>query len=211
MTYTPRRIFNRLSVRALVVGAAVLLGGGRETMRGAGAANPTLRDTASTDFAAGAGSGTYVAQTADGELILAPTAGSEFTGATIPAGWIAVPWGPNGTTYHDDGTIVVDGTRLATCVTDPAGACVPGETMTTTPSAVFTAPHSLEFSASFSGDRFQHAGFGVTFDLAAAAPPWAIFSTDRRGAALRSHRLWIRQQRHRPWDRITRGIPPLPD
>ena len=55
---------------------------------------PTLRDTASTDFAAGTKTGTYVSQTADGEVILAPTSGSEFTGPALPAGWIRVPWGP---------------------------------------------------------------------------------------------------------------------
>ena len=33
---------------------------------------PTLRDTVATDFSAGAGTGTYVAQTGDGEIILAP-------------------------------------------------------------------------------------------------------------------------------------------
>ncbi len=61
---------------------------------------PTLRDTASTDFAAGTGTGTYVSETADGEVILSPSIGSEFSGPTLPAGWIAVPWSPSG--YCED-------------------------------------------------------------------------------------------------------------
>ncbi|HXR41448.1 MAG TPA: Ig-like domain-containing protein, partial [Acidothermaceae bacterium] len=49
------------------------------------------------------------------------------------------------------------------------------ETTDLTQSATFTAPHTLEFTANFSGDRFQHAGLGVTF--ASTSEPWAIFST----------------------------------
>ena len=82
--------------------------------------------------------------------------------------------GAGGLTSFDDGVLVVDGARVATCVTDTNGVCLP-ETTTATPSAIFTAPHSLEFSANFSGDQFQHAGFAVTFG--SASEPWAIFST----------------------------------
>jgi beta-lactam-binding protein with PASTA domain len=181
MTKTPRPLL-RGSSRRLLIAAAVIffLCTGRESAlltlsaQGAGGA-PTLRDTSSTDFAAGTGTGTYVSQTADGELILAPTAGSEFNGPALPVGWIVVPWA-NGATYLEERVLVVDGARVATCVTDSSSACLP-ETATSTPSAIFTAPHSIEFSANFSGDQFQHAGFAVTFDLATDAPPWAIFST----------------------------------
>ena len=136
---------------------------------------PTLRDTAATDFAAGTQSSTYVAQTGDGEVILAPTAGSEFTGPALPAGWIEIPWSEEGYSIIDDGVLLVDGARVAYCVTDTNGVCLPGETTTTTPSAVFTAPRSLEFTANFSGDQFQHAGFAQTFG--STSEPWAIFST----------------------------------
>jgi beta-lactam-binding protein with PASTA domain len=134
-----------------------------------------LRDTVATDFAAGTGTGTYVSQTADGELILAPTAGSEFTGPALPAGWIDVPFGSASSISFQNGRVVADGARVAACVTDTGGVCLPGETTSTTPSAIFTAPHSLEFSASFSGDPFQHAGLAVAFG--SASEPWAIFST----------------------------------
>jgi hypothetical protein len=135
---------------------------------------PTLRDTASADFAAGSATGTYVAQTGDGELILAPTAATEFTGPELSPGWIEVPWSPDGYSIIVDGVLLVDGARVATCAIDTNGSCKP-ETTEATPSAVFTAPHSLEFTANFSGDRFQHAGLGQTFS--SGAEPWAIFST----------------------------------
>src|SRR5262249_19438189 len=38
--------------------------------------------------------------------------------------------------------------------------------------------HTLEFVATFTGDPFQHAVLGVTFNN----PPWAIFSTGAGGA-----------------------------
>jgi hypothetical protein len=41
------------------------------------------------------------------------------------------------------------------------------------PNATFSAGHSLEFVATFSGDPSEHIGFGETFEHA----PWAIFST----------------------------------
>ncbi|MEO8681505.1 MAG: Ig-like domain-containing protein, partial [Vicinamibacterales bacterium] len=141
---------------------------------------PTLRDTAATDFAAGTTTGTYVSQTNDGEVILTPTTGSEFSGPTLPSGWISLPWGSGGYSMIENGVLVVDGARVASCVTDVNGACVPGETTDSTPSAVFTPPHSLEFSARFSGDQYQHAGFAVTFS--SASEPWAIFSTLGGGA-----------------------------
>ncbi|MFA5911138.1 MAG: N,N-dimethylformamidase beta subunit family domain-containing protein [Vicinamibacterales bacterium] len=136
---------------------------------------PTLRDTASSDFAAGTtGTTTYVSQTADGEVMLAPTAAAEFSGPALPQGWIETPWDPSGYSTIVDGILLVDGARVATCATDVNGACLP-ETTTSTPSAIHTAPRSLEFSANFSGDSFQHAGFAVTFG--SASEPWAIFST----------------------------------
>ncbi|MEO8258363.1 MAG: PASTA domain-containing protein [Acidobacteriota bacterium] len=185
MTNTLRRPLNRPSAWLIAAAAAavfVLAGdqpiGGAEPTR-------TLRDTSATDFAAGVTTGTYVAQTSDGELILAPTAASEFNGPALPVGWIAVPWEANGAAYLDADqarhVLVVDGARFATCVTDGDGVCLPGETRVTTPFAIFSPPHTLEFSARFSGDAFQHSGFAVTFDTSASAPPWAIFSTDAGG------------------------------
>ena len=89
---------------------------------------PTLHDTASVDFLAGTQTSTYVAETGDGEVILAPTFGSEFSGPALPAGWIEVTWGPEGYSIIDNGVLLVDGARVASCVTDANGVCLPGET-----------------------------------------------------------------------------------
>src|SRR5262245_57585078 len=35
---------------------------------------------------------THIVQTTDGEVTLPSTAGSEFSGSTLPAGWQATPW-----------------------------------------------------------------------------------------------------------------------
>ena len=61
---------------------------------------PTLRDTAMTDFSAGTASATYVSQTGDGEVILKPTVGAEFTGPGLPDGWVAVNWNAGGSAGH---------------------------------------------------------------------------------------------------------------
>src|SRR5262249_13290360 len=136
---------------------------------------PTLRDTASADFAAGQLlGGTYISQSDDGELILSPTVASEFTGPSLPAGWIEVPWSLEGYSTMGDGMLLVDGARVASCNVDGNGACLP-ETTLTHPAATFTAPPTLEFVANCSGDRFQHAGLGQTFS--SSSEPWAIFST----------------------------------
>jgi hypothetical protein len=127
---------------------------------------PTLRDTTSPDFGAGAGSSTYVSETSDGEVILAPAAGSEFSGSALSPGWISVPYAPGGAASLGNGLVLVDGSRLGTC-SDVNGACQ--EQWSLTPG------HRLEFFATFTGDAFQHSGFAQ--DFSTASQPWAIFST----------------------------------
>jgi VCBS repeat-containing protein len=128
---------------------------------------PTLRDTATGDFAAGTpGAATYVSETGDGEVILKPTAGAEFSGTTLPAGWGGVIWTPSqgGTFSVADGELTVDGARVGTCDAAAVPDCESG---------IYGPGRSLEFVATFSGDPFQHAGLGVKFDTF----PWAMFST----------------------------------
>ncbi|HEV8346689.1 MAG TPA: N,N-dimethylformamidase beta subunit family domain-containing protein, partial [Vicinamibacterales bacterium] len=125
---------------------------------------PTLHDTASVDFLAGSGT-TYVSQNADGEVTLAPATGAEFYGSSLPPGWTSVLWDPavGGSVSVNGGVLTVDGARVGTCDGSQAD-CEQG---------IFAPGHSLEFVATFTGDPFQHAGFGVRFD----ARPWAMFST----------------------------------
>jgi len=116
-------------------------------------------DTTVADFGAGTTDGQeYIAQTADGEVILSPAAGSEFSGSALPVDWSSTAWAPGGTATVSGGTLVVDGARAGTI-------------------ANFAAGHSLEFVATFSGAPFQHVGFADTLDAA----PWAIISTFNGG------------------------------
>ena len=54
----------------------------------------SLRDTVAADFKAGTSTGTYVSETGDGELILAPTIATEFSGSAMPSGWFTHEWTP---------------------------------------------------------------------------------------------------------------------
>jgi hypothetical protein len=123
-----------------------------------------FQETTAADFSAGTtGACSYVSETADGEVILAPSEGSEFSGTTIPAGWTATPWTTGGTATVAGGKVRLSAARVRTDTLYPAGRV-------------------LEFVATFSGAPNQHAGFGI--DLTSSA--WAIFSTMGGGG------LWAR-------------------
>ena len=98
---------------------------------------PTLHDTAAVDFLAGTPGTTYVAQTADGEVTLAPARGAEFYGTTLPSDWISVLWQPEvgGSVSVNNGVLTVDGARVGTCDGTPP-SCEVG---------VYGPGHSLEF------------------------------------------------------------------
>ena len=113
-------------------------------------------DTTASDFGAGTlDSNTYISQTGDGEVILAPTVGAEFSGTSLPIGWTSTPWGTGGTATVSNGNLTLDGARANTVATYGPG-------------------RSLEFVATFGNGTFQHAGFGVDLN---DSPYWAIFST----------------------------------
>jgi hypothetical protein len=96
-----------------------------------------------------------VGQSANGEVLLAPTVGAEFAGSSLPSGWTGTPWGAGGAATVANGRLTVNGARAGTV-------------------ALFTPGRSLEFVATFSGAASQHVGFGVNFSNA----PWAMFSTN---------------------------------
>jgi cysteine-rich repeat protein len=123
-----------------------------------------LEDAATADFAAGeAAAGTFLVQGAGGGVALAPTEGSEFTGAALPSGWSSAAWAGGGSAIVAGGALTLDGAR--------AGSDL-----------VYAAGRSLEFTATFAAAAFQHVGFGVSYEGA----PWAIFSTGSDGATLKA-------------------------
>ncbi len=145
---------------------------------------PTLHDTTSADFIAGAGTATYVAENGDGELTLAPARGSEFSGSTMPSGWATRIWSDGGSTIVANGKLTVDGARVASCV-GVQGGCQ--EQFDLLPGA------SLEFVATFTGDPYQHSGLGQT--LESSFEPMALFSTswtDASGAFQSGSSLGVR-------------------
>jgi methionine-rich copper-binding protein CopC len=122
----------------------------------------TVTDSTTANFAAGTlGAGSYIAGTGDGEVQLAPTAGSEFGGTALPSGWTSTNVAPFlQSTTVSGGNISVDGTRAST-------------------TATFSQGRWLEFSANFrSNTANQSGGFGTNLSTGS---PWAIFQTKSDG------------------------------
>jgi hypothetical protein len=119
-----------------------------------------LVDTSVEDFGAGTLDSCYVAQTADGEVILSPTYGTEFYGTELPVDWFF----SGGTSTVNNGVLTVDGGRSGI-------------------NTLYDAGHSLEIVATLAPGENQFLGFGITFSEA----PYAIF--DNTGAGLRVHTL----------------------
>ena len=122
----------------------------------------TITDTTTANFGAGSpGTTTYVAATADGEVTLAPAAGSDFNGGSLPAGFASSILAAGGEVTVSGGSLRVDGAWART-----TGTFAPGRT--------------LEFIATFTSTANQSVGLGNTLNES----PWAMFST-RAGGALR--------------------------
>lgn len=114
-----------------------------------------LRDGSAADFLLGTtDAGAYVARTATGEVILAPSVAGEFTGDTMPAGWSVEPWVEGGTGTLEGGMLVLDGAKVASA-------------------PLVLSPRSLEIAAVFAARPDQLAGLGVDF----VQEPWVMFST----------------------------------
>ncbi len=125
---------------------------------------PGLTDTTAADFQAGTlGADLYVGEDGDGELLLAPTVGSEFSGSALPAGWTSDSWNAGtGSVTVGGGSLSIDGAWAGT-------------------NAFFAAGRSLEFSATFGAASFEHAGLGVDYNT---SPNWAMFSTKNTATTL---------------------------
>ena len=128
----------------------------------------SLVDTTVADFSAGTPDAEhYLAQTGDGEVILTPALGTEFSGTALPSEWFGTPWATGGSATLSGGVLTVDGALVGT-------------------SAYYSPGHSLEFVATFGANTSEHVGFGT--DLNAA--PWAIFSTGYPGGTTLKRREW---------------------
>ena len=75
------------------------------------------QDRTLADFSLGTpGENTQVVLDGDGAVILKPGYLEEFTGSSVPAGWVqgalASPWSPSGTFTYTGGQVTVDGSHL---------------------------------------------------------------------------------------------------
>jgi hypothetical protein len=83
-----------------------------------------------------------------------PILSLDLSGTSLPLGWSSELWSDAGLVSVADGLLTVDGARVG-------------------PDALFSAGESLEFAGTFSGEPWQHIGFGIDYSSA----PWVIFST----------------------------------
>jgi hypothetical protein len=121
-----------------------------------------FEDTETADFEAGTiEGGISIIAELDGEIILSPAEGSDFNGTELPEGWTSDIWPGGGTVVVGGGEITVD---CAWAATD----------------SFYDSGRTLEFMATFGAQRYQHAGFAISFAEAA----WAIFSTNNTSTTL---------------------------
>ncbi|HYR43605.1 MAG TPA: cadherin-like domain-containing protein, partial [Terriglobia bacterium] len=106
-----------------------------------------------SDFTPGGGS--IVMTSID---MITPASQTSLSTSGLPADWFTTGWFEGGSATTSNGTLTIDGAR--------AGSNV-----------LYSPGQSLEFVAAFSGDAWQHIGFGLDYNTA----PWIIFSTFQGG------------------------------
>jgi beta-glucanase (GH16 family) len=80
------------------------------------------------------------------------------TAPSLPGDWFSTAWSVGGVATVTNGKLTVDGALTGTVAAHSPGL-------------------SLEFVATFTGDPWQHIGFGIDY----SAAPWIIFSTAQGG------------------------------
>ena len=83
-----------------------------------------------------------------------PLVSADLSGTSLPPGWSSYLWSDAGSATVGSGLLTLDGARAGT-------------------DSLFSAGESLEYVATFSGDPWQHLGFGIDY----TAAPWTIFSS----------------------------------
>src|SRR6476620_6752637 len=78
------------------------------------AQDPCVSDQTASDFSLGTLTYTYISETEDGEVILNPSAGAEFSGSTVPSGWTSEVFNnnPNGATTVSNGSVTVNASHV---------------------------------------------------------------------------------------------------
>ena len=124
-------------------------------------------DTTVADFSAGTTDGQeYIAQAADGEVILRPASGTEFFGTALPPDWSATAWNAGGTATVSGGALIVDGARAGTTATFTGSAFQHAgfaDTLEAAPWAVFST-----FSGGGLFARTNSGGASIDTPLAAS-------------------------------------------
>jgi|GEM_PF-584786 len=162
------RITARVPSRPVGVANVVVSrsGGGSATLANGfsyvNCANLCTTQSTTAAFATGTTSPeTTIIESTDGEVSLAPTVGTEFSGNSVPASWSTTPWTTGGGALVTNGSVVLDAALLT--------------------SGTFVTPgRALEFVATFTSGAHQHIGLGIDLNNT----PWAIFSTGPSGGAL---------------------------
>ncbi|MDW8278734.1 MAG: DUF4082 domain-containing protein [Anaerolineales bacterium] len=116
--------------------------------------NP-FTDTTVIDFQSGTLAACYVGAADNGELLLGPTLGEEFSGTGLPAGWTPYAWAGHAPVVAT-GRLTLDDAAVYYA------------------STAFGPGHSLEFTATFGADDYQLAGF---VGNGAWNEYWAAFGT----------------------------------
>ena len=120
-------------------------------------APPSFIDTTVADFSQGVSTNTSVTSIGDGAVSLTSSPGAVDFGAGpgLPATWQNNPWPTGGSAMVEQGALTVSGAW--------AGS-----------SARFLPGQSIEITASFSANAFEHVGFAENL---AGDGAWALFST----------------------------------
>lgn len=116
-------------------------------------AQTCLQDQTAAHFNMGTtGASTVVVPDYDGSVILMPAINEEFSGTSVPAGWVdaPTPWNAGGTIFYTGDHVVVNGSHIYS-------------------SAFYGPGTSIEFVATFTAGNFQNVGFSTT---GAFAAPW---------------------------------------
>jgi Purple acid Phosphatase, N-terminal domain/FlgD Ig-like domain/Glycosyl hydrolases family 16 len=117
------------------------------------ASAPCPADVTAADFQLGIlDANTAIVLEDDGEVILVPTLGTDFTGSSLPAGWASAEWNTGGTATVAGGTLTVNGAHAYT-------------------TSSFGPLRSLEFVATYTAGQFQNVGFSAD---AAFNSPWVV-------------------------------------